>query len=102
MLKVGLGQTELNWMLQERKKQQHARTSSHLLFSAQAQAEEGAGRRGQSPCRELIPGSDGRVGFTSLETRKWGRALVFTEHLPSQALCWTVYMSFSRQKSMGR
>lgn len=51
---------------------------------------------------ELIPGSDGRVGFTSLETRKWGRALLFTEHLPSQALCWTVYMSFSRQKSMGR
>ena len=38
--------------------------------------------RGESPCRELIPGSDGRVGFISLETRKWGRALMFTEHLP--------------------
>ena len=80
---------------------EHARASSHLLFSAQAQAEEGADRCGESPCRELIPGSDGRVGFTSLETRKWGRALLFTEHLPSQALCWAVYMSFSPQKSMG-
>lgn len=45
-------------------------------------AERGADGCGKSPCRELIPGSDGRAGFISLETRKWGRALVFTEHLP--------------------
>lgn len=45
-------------------------------------AEEGADGRGESPCRALIPGSDGRVGFISLQTRKWGRALMFTEHLP--------------------
>lgn len=76
--------------------------------------EEGADGRGQSPCRELIPGSDGRVGFISLETRKWGRALMFTEHLPmpdtaGQFIChlvlriqWVVYFfnpQFSHEKT---
>lgn len=72
-----MGQTNLNLMVRTRRGR--SELASELRTSL---AEEGADGRGESPCRELIPGSDGRVGFISLETRKWGRALMFTEHLP--------------------
>lgn len=100
---TGLWETGLSWDLRERRQVSIPGESALCPRSSHPQGRRQAGEAGWVLLQSWVPGSDGRVGFSSLESRKWGegsrvyRAPTHARHCARQFIIIQMNSKFTGQ-----